>query len=507
MYARILRNYGNKFQLSLFIMKILMVSPECAPFSKVGGLADMVASLSKELAANGNDVRIITPLYSCVKKDASFKLEVSPLSVHLGIGIEEFCAVWSKKLGDAKAYFLEYDKYFKRRGIYNEGSYSYQDNGARFSFLDKAAIDFCESQNWIPDVIHCHDWTTGFVPLYLNTTHRYSKIGKAATVFTIHNMQHQGIFPKELLEFADLPTAELFNSKNCEAMGLLNLMKGAIYNSTKISTVSPTYAEEIKTPQYGCGLDYLMRFKAADLVGIVNGIDYDEWNPASDKLIAANYSLKDMSGKAECKKALQKRLGLAVESNTPLFGVVARMYEQKGLDLLAHIIDPILANMKVQFAILGAGDEALQNDFSRLAQTYPDKVGVYIGYDNALSHAIEAGSDFFVMPSRFEPCGLNQLYSMAYATLPIVRYTGGLADTVSQYMENNANGDGFVFYDATTSALYNTIGWACSTYYDRKRDFKKLRENAMRKDFSWKKSAKEYLNLYTWAVNQRSGLM
>ncbi|MBS1485665.1 MAG: glycogen synthase GlgA [Opitutales bacterium] len=488
-------------------MKILMVSPECAPFSKVGGLADMVSSLSKELANQGHEVRIVTPLYSCVKKDESFKLELSPFCVHLGIGVENFCAVWSKDLGKAKAFFLEYDMYYKRPGIYNEGSYSYQDNGARFAFLDKAAIDLCESQNWIPDVIHCHDWTTGFVPLYLNTTHRYSKIGRAATVFTIHNMQHQGIFPRELLEFAGLPSAELFNSHNCEALGNLNLMKGAIYNSTKISTVSPTYAQEIKTPQYGCGLDALMRFKAADMVGIVNGIDYEEWNPAKDKFISANYSLGDMSGKDECKKALQKRLGLEQNPNVPIFGVVSRLYEQKGLDLLAHIIDPIVSNMQVQFAILGSGEPSLQADFSRLASIYGGKVGVYIGYDNALSHMIEAGSDFFVMPSRFEPCGLNQLYSMAYGTPPIVRHTGGLADTVSQYMESSANGDGFVFYDATTSALYNTIGWACSTYYDRKSDYLKLRENGMKKDFSWKKSALEYSQLYTWAINQRSGLM
>ncbi|MBO6103135.1 MAG: glycogen synthase GlgA, partial [Opitutales bacterium] len=482
-----------------------MVAPECAPFSKEGGLADMVSSLSKELAKGGHDVKIFTPLYSRVKKDASFKLEIGTLSVHLGLGVEEFCSVWRAPLGGAKAYFAEFDKFFARRGIYNEGSMSYGDNGARFTFLSKAAIEFCAAINWIPDVIHCHDWTTGFVPMYLNTSYKYAPIGSAATVFTIHNLQHQGIFPRELLDYAGLPSGEVFRADNCEALGNVNMMKGAIYNSTKISTVSPTYASEIRTPEYGCGLDPILRFKAADMVGIVNGIDYDEWSPQADKFIPANFSAADMSGKEVCKRELQKRMGLNVDKKVPIFGVVSRLYDQKGLDLLAHIIDPLMANMNIQIAVLGSGEPWLQDAFSRFAGVYSGRVGAYIGYDNALSHLIEAGSDFFVMPSRFEPCGLNQIYSMVYGTLPIVRNTGGLADTVSQYMENDASGTGFVFYDATTSALYNTIGWACSTYYDRKPDILKLRKQAMQKDFSWKISAKKYSELYLWAKNQRRG--
>lgn len=488
-------------------MKILMISPECAPFSKVGGLADMVSALSKQLAGQGHDVKIFTPLYSCVKKDDSFKKAVYSLSVHLGLGIEEFCAVWSKNLGKAQVYFAEFNKFYARAGIYNEGSVSYADNGARFAFLSKAALEFCGAINWIPDVIHCHDWTTGFVPVYLNTIYRYAPIGGAATVFTIHNMQHQGIFPREILDYAGLPSGEVFNSRNCEALGSVNLMKGAIYNSTKISTVSPTYAKEIQTKEYGCGLDGLLRFKAADMVGIINGIDYDEWNPSTDKFLPANYSVKDMKDKEICKKALQSRLGLNLDKNIPVFGVVSRLYDQKGLDLLAHIIDPLMSNMKIQLAIVGSGEQWLENSFKRFANVYSGRVGVHIGYDNALSHLLEAGADFFLMPSRFEPCGLNQLYSMAYGTPPIVRHTGGLADTVEQYVEDGAKGDGFVFYDATTSALYNTIGWACSTFYDRKKDLENLRINGMKKDFSWKNSAGDYAKLYTWAKNQRSGLM
>ncbi len=488
-------------------MKILMISPECAPFSKVGGLADMVSALSKQLAGQGHDVKIFTPLYSCVKRDDSFQKAVYSLSVHLGLGIEEFCSVWRKDLGKAQTYFVEFNKFYERKGIYNEGSVSYVDNGARFAFLSKAALEFCRAINWIPDVIHCHDWTTGFVPVYLNTIYRYAPIGKAATVFTIHNMQHQGIFPREILDYAGLPSGEVFHSNNMEALGSVNLMKGAIYNSTKISTVSPTYAKEIQTKQYGCGLDGLLRFKAADMVGIINGIDYDEWNSATDKFLPANYSAEDMKGKEICKKELQKRLGLKVDKNIPIFGVVSRLFDQKGLDLLAHIIDPLMANMNIQIALVGTGEEWLENSFRRFSHIYAGRVGTHIGYDNALSHLLEAGADFFLMPSRFEPCGLNQLYSMAYGTPPIVRNTGGLADTVNQYVEDGAKGDGFVFYDATTSALYNTIGWACSTYFDRKEDFAALRKNGMQKDFSWKNSANEYEKLYTWAINQRSGLM
>lgn len=485
-------------------MKILMLAPECAPFSKVGGLADMVASLSKELAENGHDVKIFTPLYSVVKKDESFSLALAGLSVHLGLGVEEFCAVWKKNLGKAEVFFAEFDKFYARKGIYNEGAQSYGDNGARFAFLSKAALEFCDAVKWRPDVIHCHDWTAGFVPLYLNTTYRHTPLGKAASVYTIHNMQHQGIFPRSLLDYAGLPSSELFHPKNVEALGNVNLMKGAIYNSTKISTVSATYAKEIQTPEYACGLEDVLRFKSADMVGIVNGIDYSEWNPETDKLLPANYSSKDFSGKAKCKRVLQERLGLNVNPKIPVFGVVSRLFDQKGLDMLANIIDPLIANMDIQIALLGSGEKWLEDAFLRYSHNYRGKVGVYIGYDNSLAHLIEAGSDFFLMPSRFEPCGLNQLYSMAYGTPPLARATGGLADTIDSYVEGKkAKGDGFLFSDATVSALYNTIGWACSTYYDRPKDFQMLRINGMKKDFSWKNSAKEYERLYKWATEKR----
>lgn len=484
--------------------KILMVAPECAPFSKVGGLADMVSSLSKSLADEGCEVKVFTPLYSAVARDASFKRILAPLSVHMGMGIEEFSSVWEAPLGKAKVYFLEFNRYYDRPGIYDFGSKPYDDNAGRYAFMSRAALDFCGAINWTPDVIHCHDWTAGFVPMYMNTTMRHLPIARAASVFTIHNLQHQGVFGEGILDYAGFNKREVFHADNCEALGAVNMMKGGIYNATKITTVSPTYSREIQTSQYGCGLDPVLRFRAADLMGIINGVDTQEWHPSSDKKIAANYDIADLSGKAKCKEALQKKMGLKVDAKVPLFGVVSRLYDQKGLDLLADISQGLLDNMQIQIALLGNGDSALEGRFSHLSNSNPGRIACHIGFDNALSHQIEAGSDFFLMPSRFEPCGLNQMYSMIYGTIPVVRSTGGLADTVDSYVEGAGKGDGFVFGDATPDALYNTIGWACSTWYDRPREISALRRNCMSKNFTWKKSAKLYLQVYRWAMGERA---
>lgn len=487
----------------LGVMKILMVSPECAPFAKVGGLADMVSSLSLEMSAAKNDVRIFMPMYSSIKRDEGFELAIPTLSVHMGFGIEEFCSVWKRKHGNATVYFLEFNKFYGRKGIYNEGQDSYLDNDARFAFMCRASLDFCVAMNWIPDIVHCHDWTAGLIPIYLNTVFRDSVLGKSSSVFTIHNLQHQGIFNEHLLDYAGLPRYEIFHAKNCEAMGALNIVKGAIYNSTKITTVSPSYAKEIQTPEYGYGLDDVLRFKASDMVGILNGIDTNEWNPRFDKFAVAQYSISDMGGKLVNKGELQKRFGLKKSEKTPIFAVISRLYEQKGLDMLENIIDPLFENMDIQIVLLGAGERWLEESFERKLHKHKGKLGVYIGYNNELSHLIEAGADFFVMPSRFEPCGLNQMYSMAYGTVPIVRATGGLKDTVENYDEVGKAGTGFVFKDANASALYNTIGWACSTWYDRRDDYLMLQKNAMKKDFSWKKSSKKYMELYEWAKESR----
>lgn len=485
-------------------MKILMVASECAPFSKVGGLADMVSSLSKQLGESGCDVRIFTPLYSSIRRGAKFKKFLEPLSVHMGLGIEEYASVWEAPLGAAKAYFLEFNKFYDRPGIYNYAGESFGDNGGRFAFLSRAALDFCLASGWIPDVVHCHDWPSALVPVLLNRNFSSTALSRAASVMTIHNLQHQGVFHRGVLEYAGI-TMDEFRADSCESMGALNMLKGGIYHATKITAVSPTYAREIQTPQYGCGLEGVLRFKAADLVGIINGVDLKEWNPRTDKFIAANYGLGDMAGKAICKEALQRRMGLEVDAKIPIFAVVSRLYDQKGLDLLARIAQPLVDNMKIQIAVLGSGEPWLEGAFRSLAAANPGRIAAHIGYDGELSHIMEAGADFFVMPSRFEPCGLNQMYSMIYGTLPIVRRTGGLADTVESYSKSGgARGDGFAFDDPTADALYNTVGWACATWYDSPRDIAALRENAMRRDFSWSASAEKYMQVYRWAVSARS---
>ena len=486
-------------------MKILMVTPELTPFVKVGGLGDVAGALPKALESQGHKVRIVCPLHPEVKIDTSFKEHTSPLFVKLNE--VHYAKVWETTLQKSKVivYFIEYQKYFDRDNLYSDlNGDSYSDNGFRFAFFSRAALDLLPFLNWFPDVIHCNDWTTGFVPLYLNTTEANTRLHKIATVFTIHNIQHQGYCDRSVIEYANLP-AETFRDDCCEAMGAVNMLKAGLYGATKISTVSPQYAKEVQTDSYGYGLDGLLRFRAADLVGILNGIDTNLWNPKVDPFIAAPYSPNNLEPKATCKDFLQKRFGLKRLPNVPIFGVVSRLYEQKGLDFLADIASAILQDMEIQLVILGSGDPYLESRFKEISERYPSQVGVYIGRNIELSHQIEAGSDFFIMPSRFEPCGLNQMYSMRYGTPPIVRSTGGLMDSVKQYQEDSGEGTGFMFEEASAHALYYTIGWACSTYYDRRGDYLKIQYQGMKSDFSWKKSAEKYVKLYQWAIQTRQG--
>lgn len=484
-------------------LKILQVAPEIAPYAKVGGLADVVGALTREFSEAGHEVRTLVPRYGFLQQDDTWVARSEPLAVHLGTGTE-YARVWRMPYRDTPGgvYWLEYDKYFHRHEIYTGPWGSHADNHERFSFLSRAAIDYCHQEAWYPDIIHCHDWTTGLVPVYLNTTEHGTPLGHAASIFTIHNLQHQGLFGRETLDFAGLPQS-LFRPDCLESVGLVNMMKAGLYNATKLTTVSPTYAHEIQQPELGCGLNHVLKFRAADLIGVLNGIDVKEWNPATDPLLPANFTVDDLSGKAVCKAELQKAFGLEVARGIPVFSAVARLFDQKGLDLLAAIVPWLMDTMQIQIAILGAGDPGLENAFRELAERYPGRVGAFIGYNHKLSHLVEAGSDCFVMPSRFEPCGLNQMYSMAYGTLPIVRSTGGLVDTVQQYVEGRGQGTGFRFEHATNEALYYTIGWACATYYDRPKEFRKLQHNAMSRDLSWQASAEVYGNVYRWAIDAR----
>jgi len=487
--------------------KILMVAPELAPLVKVGGLADVVGALSKALAAKGHDVRIVIPKYAGLRHCESERALDGPLIVHLG-GQQEYARVWEMPLPDSKAicYLLENNAYFDRASVYLGPSGNERDNGRRFTFLSRAAIDLCYFLDWMPDVIHCHDWTTGLVPVYLNTLEHDTPIGRAASVLTIHNMQHQGWFDADLIAYSGLPSS-VYRPDGLESLGGVNMLKGGIYHSTKITTVSPSYADEIKAPSGGCGLHDLLRFRAADLIGVINGVDYSEWNPETDALLPKNYSLQKMSGKATCKKALQKAYGLDLEPKTPVFTVVSRLVDQKGLDLLASIGDRLMQTMHIQIAVLGTGDPLLEHLFRDLAGRYPGRFAAHIGFDNKLAHLTAAGADFLLMPSRFEPCGLSQLYAMIYGAPPIVRATGGLIDTVQQYEEGTGRGTGFRFEEATGDAFYYTIGWACSTYYDRPHEYQQIQINGMSGDYAWDASARTYEDIYGWAIETRGRLV
>jgi starch synthase len=487
-------------------MKILMISSEVAPFAKTGGLGDVVGALSKELAALGHEVRVVCPLYGFLKPGPAWRAFSGAVSVHLGYGREEFCRVWQTVLpgSTAEMHFIEFSRYFARNGIYGDNGGGYVDNPERFVFLTRAALEWCHASQWVPDIVHAHDWPAALAPVYLNTVDRATPLGRAGTLFTIHNLEHQGYSPKAILDFAGLPSW-LFSADNLESFGQVNFMKGGLYHATKITTVSRHYAEEIKTHDGGCGLHELLRFRAGDLVGVPNGIDTVEWNPATDPHLPARYTAADLSGKVACKTALQQRLGLAESPATPVFGAVARLYSQKGLDLLAAIIPDLLKEMDAQFVVLGAGDAALAETFRGLARHYAGRVGVYIGYEERLAHLVEAGSDFFVMPSRFEPCGLNQMYSQAYGTPPIVRATGGLVDTVEPYQEGRGEGTGFLFVEPSARALHHAIQRAHDTYTDRPAELLALRLNGMARDFSWTKSTRQYLKIYEWALTARRG--
>lgn len=484
-------------------MRILMVTAEFAPYAKTGGLADMVRSLSLELCRAGNDVRVLLPFHGFLPE--RYRRDLRPLpgifSIHLG---EDHWARLHECVepGGLRIYFLEYEKFFGRDRPYDDGYRAYEDNPRRFALLSRAAIDLADFLDWTPDIFHAHDWMAAPVPVYLETVARSGRLGRSASVLTIHNLAHQGYAPPSILDYAGLP-GSLFRPDAMEACGGINFLKGGIYFANKLTAVSPTYAREIQGVEQGFGLQDALRFRSGDLLGILNGIDDNLWNPATDPLIGANYSSGDLRGKEVCKKNFLRARGMARSGKMPLFGVIGRLYGQKGLDVLASALPRIFGSMAGVFALLGAGDPALEDRFRSIGASYPGRIFVHIGYDEALAHEIEAASDFFLMPSRFEPCGLNQLYSLRYGTLPIVRGTGGLRDTVIPYDEATGAGTGFVFDHLDENSLHDVIGWATSTYYDRPKHMKVLIRRAMAMDFSWKKSVERYGDCYRWALEMK----
>lgn len=480
---------------------ILFVASESVPYAKSGGLADVVGALSKTLAENGHKVLVVMPYYADIPADL-VRSEEAPFSMNVWMGnTEEWCLVHPKKINkNLSYYFIDFQKYFFRDGMYhNRAMQDYMDNPKRFAFLSQAAMYLCRTLQIRIDIVHAHDWQASPALAYLKTHHwNDTLLGGAAGVLTIHNIGYQGKYPKNDYAYLGFRNED-FNQYVFEDYGGINLLKGGIHFADVVNTVSPAYANETLTHEYSCGLDEPLRSKGENYVGILNGVDYSEWDPSNDTLIPKQYSVKDIKGKSACKSTLRETFDLD-NNDAPIIGIVSRMAEQKGLHLLANCIEAILMNMHVQFAILGSGDKTLESYFASLPDKYPGKIGVRIGYNNSLAHLIEAGADFFIMPSLYEPCGLNQIYSLRYGTLPIVRATGGLDDTVEQYEEESGEGTGFKFFDADERAIYNTVGWAVSTWYDRPSHYKAMQKRAMMKSFSWEDSAARYEVAYDKAI-------
>lgn len=489
-------------------MKIMMVASECVPFAKTGGLADVVGALPTALQALGHEVIVVMPKYAAIDVH---KHAITPFFQQMGVWMgntEEWCAVHSTTLDGVRVYFIESQKFFARSGLYHDANFTdYGDNPRRFAFLTRAALQLCRDTGFDADIVHAHDWQTALAPGYLKIWHwNDPMLGKAASVLTIHNIGYQGIYGAEHYDYIGLQRAN-FTTDKFEDHGRINFLKGGIQYADLVNTVSPTYADETRTPRYAHGMAPYLNDRGDDYVGILNGVDYAQWNPAMDPLIPAQYTAGDLRGKAVCKRELQKRFLLDVDPAVPIIGVVSRFAEQKGLDLLAESIDDIIHAMRVQFVILGSGDKALETLYGGLPTRYPGRIGSHIGYSNELAHWIEAGSDFFIMPSRYEPCGLNQIYSLKYGTLPIVRATGGLADTVEQYDEDTGSGTGFKFWEPSAHAIYYAVGWAVSTFYDRQPHIAAMIQQAMAQNFSWEKSAKVYLAAYERVIENKKRIV
>jgi starch synthase len=489
-------------------LKIVFIASECVPYAKTGGLADVVGALPGALRQLGHEVIIIMPLYRGIdRKKFNIQPFLNPLGVWMG-DTEEWCAVHKTNNPEAvPVYFIEFANYFDRDGIYHDAEFNdFGDNPRRFAFLSRAGLQLCKDIGFNPDIVHAHDWQTALAPAYLKIWHWDDAIlGNTASVLTIHNIGYQGKYGAEDYPYTGLQDGN-FTAEKFEDFGGMNYLKGGIHYADMVTTVSPNYGVETRGPIGGQGLALYLNDKADRYVGILNGIDYTAWDPAVDKLIPANFSPTDLGGKAECKQQLQTRFKLDINPGVPIVGVVSRFAQQKGLDLLAGAIEAMANNMRVQFAILGSGDKGLEKFFGDLSKRFLGRIGAHIGYNNELAHWIEAGSDFFLMPSRYEPCGLNQIYSLKYGTLPIVRATGGLDDTVQQYDENAGTGTGFKFDDINAHAVYYAVGWAVSTYYDRPHHITQMQAAAMQENYSWGKSARAYVNVYRQAIARKTRL-
>jgi starch synthase len=482
-------------------MRVVMATSECVPFAKTGGLADVAGALPHALRRLGVETCVIMPAYRSAasarlpqqRTEWQLQVPVSGRTVTAGV-------LQSRTEGGVPVYLIEADQYFAREGLYGTPDGDYLDNAERFTFFSRAVVGLSMLLGRV-DVLHCHDWETALAPVFLRAdASRYPGLENVRTVLTIHNLGYQGLFWHFDWHLLNLDW-RYFTPDWLEFYGKINYLKGGIVCADAITTVSPTYAAEIQTPELGCGLEGVLAARRAALVGILNGADYSEWNPEHDRYIIQHYSATDLRGKAACKADLQASVGLSVNPKVPLIGIVSRLAAQKGFDLLGEVA-PRLLSKQLQVVVLGSGEAEYQELLSTLARKHPKRLALRIAFDNALAHKIEAGSDMFLMPSRYEPCGLNQIYSMRYGTIPVVRATGGLQDTVTDIDAATGAGTGLKFSDYTGAALLACIERALHAYRTPKR-WQQLIQNAMRADFAWDQSAQAYADLYRRLTNMR----
>ena len=483
-------------------MKIVFASSEVVPFAKTGGLADVVGALPKALGDLGHEIIVIMPLYKVARKNhPEIKKINKKIFVQLGNKIIDGEIASTKIHKNVTVYFIEKDDYYNRETLYGTPQGDFKDNAERFIFFSKAVLTLIEELRYEPDIIHCHDWQTGLIPVLLKTIEEDNPVfKKTKTLFTIHNLAYQGLFWHYDMHMTNLPW-DVFNPEGIEFYGKMNLMKAGIIFADIINTVSKKYSQEIQTPEYGCGLEGVLINRSKDLYGILNGVDYDDWSPEKDTFIAKNYSPDNIAGKKECRKDLLAEYKLKLNDDIPIIGIVSRLADQKGFDILTEAIDEIM-ELDLGLILLGTGEEKYHSIFRNIAKKYSKKTGINIGFNVKLSHMIEAGSDFFLMPSQYEPCGLNQIYSLKYGTIPIVRGTGGLDDTIQNFSPKTKKGTGFKFYDYTSKELVKTIKTALDVYKNKKQ-WQTLLMNAMSCDFSWEKSAQEYEMLYKKALDKK----
>lgn len=481
-------------------LKILVMSAEMVPFAKTGGLADVAGALPKALARLGDDVRVVLPRYGRIEPERFNMTEaVAPFQVPMDDSPESVSILKTDVVPGVPVYFVNNEKYFNREGIYG-----YPDDGERFVLYCRAALEMLRQINWKPDIIHCNDWHTGIVPNWLKTSYKNDPFfANTATVFTIHNLQYQGLFGWRILEVAGIEEyGFLHHPQIGELADVVDLMARGLHFADVINTVSERYSQEILTPEFGEKLDPLLTDRKDRIFGILNGVDFEEINPATDRYIAQNFDVEHIDARVANKLALQKESGLPQDPDAPLVGMVSRLADQKGFDLLTGCFDWMMECLDIQFVLLGTGDQHYHNVFSQFAQKFPGRAAIHLTFNAALAQKIYAGSDMFLMPSRFEPCGLGQLISLRYGSIPVVRHTGGLADTIQNFDPRTKEGNGFSFERYNQIDLYTALVRAVENY-KHPETWRMLQERGMQADYSWSASARKYEDLYRQALQFR----